>query len=175
MPHSARYGRVRRDGGLACDGFRDYRRAGRWCGRRSCRPALRPRAIMVAMRASISTSGMRMRTGGGFGDGLAGAAADRRCGCGAGCCRGTSALPPHLAEAFRGRRRQVALAQPGAHRADIHGRRQAADPACRRRRGPSPRPSGRPVRTGADGSSARRRRGTPVSRGGSASRASRSS
>ncbi len=35
-----------------------------------------------------------------------------RCECGAGCGRGTSAAPPHFAEALGRRRRQVALAQP---------------------------------------------------------------
>ena len=41
------------------------------------RPAPRCAANMVAMRLSISTSGMRMRAGGGIGHGLPGAAAER--------------------------------------------------------------------------------------------------
>jgi hypothetical protein len=90
----------------------------------------------------------------------------RRCGrapCerGAECCRATSAAPPHFAEAPGGGRRQIALAQPRPQRADVHGsgnaRIQPEPPGA-----PRKPPAFRPFRTAADGSSTRRRRGTPA-------------
>ena len=76
----------------------------------------------------------------------------RRCESCAGCFRATSAPPPHLAEALGRRRRQIALAEPGAAPArcsSARGTVRIHPPSVRR--APSRRPSGPPCRRSADG------------------------
>ena len=146
-------GRVGGHRGLAGDGRGHHGRTHRGRGRRgrSCRPALR-RAFAdgLAMRASqIHLRNRGCATGGGSASGLPGAAAQRRCARGAGCCRATSAPPPHLAEAA-GRRRAADRAgsamRAAARRSSARAR---ANPAAILGRAPRPRPAGRPSRTSA--------------------------
>ena len=168
MPHSARYGAF--DATAVLPGDRVGHEGAR------VRHAARPHSLPAS--ASTRAEARDARFHGDFGHAhahrrrvghrLPARCGRARCALCAECCRATSALPPHLAEALGRRRRQVALAQPRPHRRRRSSGRARCASSRHRPRAPLPPPSVRPFRKSADASSPTRRRGTPASPAGSA-------